>query len=730
MAGHPHLPSMPRPDLLPAVDNAVQPPPDLPVPQRTLAGALKRQWRVAALVSTMVFVILGAAGTQLPKRYTAEAQISLAPREQAAAGAQAAADAGNDEATMMTEMQILQSRWLVRRAVETLRLTSNEDPGADEDWGDPAPAKSGLADTLSKLMGSPEPVLTAELALQTATERVADRLSIKREAGARIIRIAYWSKNPKRAAMVVNTMIAEYQHSQVDTKVSATRDLEQMLEGPLADLQDKARKADEAVEAYRQSQGFVDSNEGPLIARQIAALTELLAQTRARRQEYEARVHAVGTRGADITSEALESRVVTDLRQQQSQLSQQLTALTNQFPDDNPRVIDARRRLGDVERRIGDESGRIGSSLQRELAVQQQREGAIRADIDRQRREYEKVNAAMVRMRELEREAQASRTLVSAFLERHKQMQVQGLVVNPSAFVLSRAVEPALPSFPRMPVALAVSAGIALLLGAAVGAVREALRPNLPTLQDLELSHTQAAGVIPAVPRRHGSPADLVASNPRSHYAEAFRKLLTATALAGELQPHRLLVTSSLPGEGKTTTVLSLARIAANGNRRVVVVDCDLRNPRVHTFLGDRMQFGLADILEGRCEPSAAIHRDRLDKVDLIPAGKARGDVFELLAGERLARLIASLSQTYDLVLIDSPPTAVVADTRILAAQADAVLFCVQWGKTPVALAQVEMNTLLADGRTVGMVLSQVDMREFSPYGRRIFDYYQAYQAH
>lgn len=732
MAGHTYSPPATWREAPPARMTDQLPPPDLPMAPRSLMGVLQRQWRVAGTIAALTFLALAAYGTQLPKRYTAEAQVTISPRE---TGLQTAPvqDVASEEASMMTEMQVLQSRWLVRRTVEALRQNTAVAVAAGEDWGDPA---SGTLDSVRRALSdwlpgqsAPASAPTSEIFLQSATERVAGQMSIGREAGARIIRIQYWSHSAKHAALVVNTLISEYQRAQVDTKVAAAHDLEQMLVGPLQELQDKARKSEEAVEAYRQAQGFVDANEGPMIARNILALTELQAQTRARRQEYQARVQTLDAgSSADRTQEAQESRLITELRQQQSQLSQSLTGLSNQFSEDNPRVVDARSRLAELNRKIAEESNRIGSVIQRELAVHQQREAAIKADIERQRQEYDKVNTAMVKMRELERDAQANRVLVNAFLERHKQMQVQGLVVNPAATVLARAVEPALPSFPRIPAVLALCAGIAVVLGLGTAAAREFMRSGLLSVEDLELAQSQAAGIIPVVSRRLGPPADLVTSNPRSFYAEAFRKLLAATNLAGGTPPHSLLVTSSLPQEGKTTTLLSLARVAAHGNRRVVVVDCDLRNPRLHTCLAQRPQFGLADVLEGRAQLSDIIQRDRTDRIDVIPAGLVRGELFELLSGEAMDRLMATLSQTYDLVLVDSPPSAVVADARILAALTDAVLFCAQWGKTPVTLAQSEMNTLLADGRTVGLVLTQVDMRQYAPYGRLISELYPAYQ--
>lgn len=732
MASPPYSPPTAWRETSPApVPDPVQPPPEFSVARRSLIGMLQRQWRLALAVAAVAFAACAGYGLTMPKRFTAEAQVSISPRETGPQGA-VVQDVAGDEASMMTEMQVFQARWLVRRTVEALRRQTQVPATLGQDWGDPAP---GMMEPLRKWLPTPsEPETTSqppteEVRLQTATARVAEHLSISREAGARIIRIQYWSHDPKRAAMVVNTLIAEYLRSQVDTKVSAANDLEQMLVEPLRELQEKARKSEEAVEAYRQQQGFVDTNEGPVLARQILALAELQAQTRARRQEYQARVQTLdGGRLGDTTPEAMESRLITELRQQQSQLSQQMVALNHQFSDDNPRVIDARNRLAELDRRIGDETRRISNVLQRELAIHQQREAAIKADIDRQRAEYDRVNAAMVKMRELERDAQANRVLVNAFLERHKQMQVQGLVANPAATVLARAVEPALPSFPRLPMVLGASAVVALILALGIAALREFLNTGLLSSEDLALARTQAAGIIPAVARRLGPPEDLVSTNPRSFYAEAYRKLLAAAALAGPTPPRSLLVTSSLPGEGKTTMVLSLARSAAQGNRRVVVVDCDLRNPRLQTCLAHRPQFGLADVLEGRAQLADAIQRDRLDRIDVLPAGLVRGELFALLTGEAMGRVMVTLCQTYDLVLVDAPPSAVVADARLLAGLTEAVLFCVQWGKTPLTLAQSEMNTMLADGRTVGLVLSQVDIRRYAPYGRLISELYPSYQ--
>jgi uncharacterized protein involved in exopolysaccharide biosynthesis/Mrp family chromosome partitioning ATPase len=695
---------------------------------QSLVGVLRRQWRVAAIVAVCTFAVALAGGLLLPKRFVAEAYVTIPALQQETTSTPAASlEVHGDEAALVSELQVLRSNWLGIRSVEALMREGDSEIGFDDDWYSP------LRRILlwgQGVVGWKAPSPSPQARLQTAAARVESRLSVEREANSRVIRIQFWSHNPKRAERVVNTLVSQYQHAQVDAKAAAMRDLREMLAAPIEDLHNNARKADESVEAFRQQAGVINSNDGSLLAKQISSLGDLLIQVRARRQADEARVQALRAgRGMDSLPEALQSGLIAALRQQQSLLTQSLIAVQAKLNDDSPQVIEARRKLAEVEGRIGDEIRRVADSIQREVVIETQREAAIQVDIDAKRLEYDRQNAALVKMRELERDAQANRVLVSAFLERDKEIRIRGIVAQPTALVLSWAIEPATPSFPKFNWLFMVCLGVAVVLGLGVATVREFLRSGLRSLNELDSTYP-AAGIVPATPARLGPPEDLVVSNPSSAYAEAFRKLLTVTTVANAGTLRSILVTSSLPGEGKTASVLSLARVAAFGGRRVVVVDCDMMNPGLWRCLAEPGGAGLAEVLQGHAQLGDVIRRDRFNQIDIIPAGRLKGRLYDLLAGnDGLAEVLLELRGRYDLVLVDSPPSAVVADTRLLAGLVDATLFFVQWGKTPIELAQNEFNTLLADGRMAGIVLNRADMKELTPYGRHLTAFYPAYSG-
>jgi polysaccharide biosynthesis transport protein len=178
-----------------------------------------------------------------------------------------------------------------------------------------------------------------------------------------------------------------------------------------------------------------------------------------------------------------------------------------------------------------------------------------------------------------------------------------------------------------------------------------------------------------------------------------------------------VLVASAQPREGRTTLAISLARLAALSGRRAIIIDCDLRRPTLHNTFGEKIGPGLTDLLQRRLEVGQAIRRDGLTPLDYIPGGHPAPHAVDLLCHPEMSRLLATLRTAYDLVILDSPPSATVADTSYLAQMADEFLFVVSWNKTPWRLVREQMEELAQHNPNLtGVILNQVDMRQHAKY--------------
>jgi len=371
--------------------------------------------------------------------------------------------------------------------------------------------------------------------------------------------------------------------------------------------------------------------------------------------------------------------------------------------------IEAER--AEIRRRLGDEIGRIVGGLADEVALARAREQAIEAGLGEAKGETAEAQQASVELRELEREVTARRGVYEALLGRLQEIQEQRDLLRPDARVISDAAIPDAPSFPKPGLIIVVgfigSMGLGLLLVTVAELRDRSLRSRHEVEQALGLP---TLAMVPAIEklRKGETPAGYLAKRPASAYAEALRELEAVQraghqAGGGAAGGQVVLITSSLPGEGKTSLATSLALTAARAGRRTILVDLDMRHPSV------------APALE-----LPSMSRSIARMLDLLVLGEAgrQAPRTDLVRPDTIERLIAQLRASYDLVIIDTAPLLGLADTKAIAGLADQVLFVIRWGMTQEAAARSAVEALAGVGaRIAGTVLTRVDMRRHARYG-------------
>jgi succinoglycan biosynthesis transport protein ExoP len=330
-------------------------------------------------------------------------------------------------------------------------------------------------------------------------------------------------------------------------------------------------------------------------------------------------------------------------------------------------------------------------------------------------------------LQQLVADAGTARSLYQTFLDAAGRAAIESFALIGNARIEAPATAPAFPASPRMSIVLLIGGISGFLIAIASAIALEASRKEVYTPEEVydDLGHT-ALALLPYFARakswdNHAARVMSIEAieNPLGEHAEALRSVGVALSTSPGLRsPKVLMVTSALPGEGKTSLAVSLARLAAASGRSTLLVECDLRRPAVNHALGVVAPAGLTDVLEGRRSLQEATYEDAVSGMQVIPSGGRVNFPAELLGSEAMRSLVSASRDRFDLVILDTPPVGIVADALVLSGFVDAAIVVARWGKTPRRAIRMALDRLHFSGaRVAGVVLSQVRMKQLAQYG-------------
>jgi exopolysaccharide transport family protein len=645
-----------------------------------------------------------------------------------------------DSSVVDTEVEVLKSRSLASRVVKELKLEK------DPYFNPYLPGAQGPTAWLFTLKKAATPTATNDATeLQRRRERIVDNLlsglKVRRAGLTYLISIEYTHIDPKRASELANAFANLYLTEQLEAKFDATQKANEWLDTRVGELRDQVQQADAAVQQYKIANNLLSAEGATLTEQEISGLNQQLALSRAAQAETDARLNiarqqlARGSTGEDV-GESLNSPVVQQLRKQRSEKSAQVADLSGRYGDRHPELLKAKRELADIDTQIQAEIRRIISNLEAQAQVARQRTGSVASSVSASKGTLAGNNRASIGLSELERKAQSVKTLYETLLARFKQTTTSDGIEQADARVVSPAKIPTGPSYPKPSLNLALGLVLALGAGAAAIVLAEILMAGLFTEDEVERRlGLPYLGAVPTLGTtvddskvlKGLSPPDYLLAKPLSSFAESLRKLRASILFSKVGEPVKVIaVTSSLPGEGKTTTTFSLARTLATSGAKVIVVDCDLRQSAISQFLKEPAPVGLLEVLNGVCTLDQALIDDE-SGAHILPLAKTAYTPRDVLGSSAMHRLLAELRNRYEIVLLDTAPLLAIADTRILAPHADAVVMLVRWKKTPVKAVQSAL-TLLQGTRAfiAGVALTQMDLKAQSRYGYGDSYYYYA----
>jgi capsular exopolysaccharide synthesis family protein len=712
--------------------------------ERDLGEALRQLWRrrwLVAMGAVAGAAIAAAVVWSLPTLYVAEARLLVGINGPRMLDVETiAADIGPDSERVQNESFILQSRVIARQVIDQLHLTQDPDFNPElrpSPWryvrrvADLLPAGPvAWLQSLGLEFDPPKPP-AAEQRANALIGVLLSRLDVSTLGRSHVLSIKAEASAADTAAAIANTFAQDYLDHQRGEKVEAMGRVDKYLMDRIDELRAAVRLSDQAVEDYRRLHGLYKSGStGGVASQQLTELNSQLTTAQSAKMLADARLQEAQARsraglGIESVPEVLQSPLIGLLKQQLAESDRRTAEKAASLGALHPSLRDARAETAAISGRVAAEVAKIVDGLTREARATTARYDAVVQDFERAKTEMGKVNDKSIRLDALERDAVVNRNLLQAALNRAKQTMGSADVVQANARIISAAVAPARPGFPPKTLILILGSLGGLLVAAFVAVMMESNDRTFRRAEQIEgLTGMPVLAMVPQM--RSRAVAQQVLRDPTSPYSEALRRLFVGIELSGAARsPKVLLVTSSVPAEGKSVMVASLGRQLAGSGKRVLVIDCDWRSPSVHQIFRCGNAKGLANLLaEEDVLLNDCLHRDAASGVDVLPAGSWEPRFLHLLGSQRMAGLLEAFSAEYDLLILDSPPILVAADSLALCRLVDKVVFVVRWGHTrQEAVLEALKQLLEAHGDVAGIALSQVVAKQFRRYASRDLAY-------
>lgn len=668
--------------------------------------------------------------------YDAEATVMIHTGKTEFSDLQASASGTSGDSIMIrTQTDIIRSPAMAKRVVDRLNLVEN--PEFAELLHAPVSASRRIVAWLNEqLDGAPAAGLTPEPVVDlrnAAAAILASKVNVTNDGHSYLIGIRARTRSPQLSAAIANAYTQLYFDFNRDLKTAAIARGGTLLDAQIAPLKTRVEATENAVETYRERNGLVvnrtgqEGGRGATVADQqlSQASSELIVASSSLAQK-EATLHAVqsaqhGGGGLSAIPEVVSSPLVQRLREQETELSNRQASLGETALDNNPALLSVQAGLADTRRRTGAEISRIVLSLSNEVAAARNRVDALRSTVAQLQGEVSSQSQATVALRQLESEADAARTVYKDYLGRYEQTSNQAALQEPEADLVSGAEMPAARSGPARLQFLVIAAIGSLLMGALAALGMERLGGGLRTPEDLE----SQTGLFPLGFVPTGSRRERAAIESASAYAASIDMVRSLLDHGGSSVSARVVVmTSALPGEGKSTLALSLAASACHIGGRALLIDCDRGRSSVAAMLRlpeKEVAPRVVALRSGGSPDSVYLgrgllswHRDVRPALDVLTLARSDGQIGSTLMAE-LRPLLEEARDTYDLVVLDAPPVLAKSDAATLATLADGAILVVRWAFTPAGAVNAAIRLLQAYNiRVLGGVLTRVKVKDLA----------------
>ncbi len=635
-----------------------------------------------------------------------------------------------------TVVSIIESSTLLSRVVQSQNLAD------DPDFSDPMPSVLDRACIgLHKWvpfpvceLPPPEPN-TREAREARALYRLQHSITTTRVNFTSVITVQVVAAKPDVAQRLATAVAEAYLDDQFETRQEAAVRDTTRLASQLAEMRTELISSEEKVEALRKQYGLTETVQGPNSTTDRQVITELTGQlvtaesnVAATQAKYE-QVQRIRKGNGDLGSlpEAANSLTIQQLRAQETDVARRIADLAARYTANYPGLIDAQRDKKALDSRIAAEVSRIADSIRNDYETAVSRRDELKSMLGTQvdTTQDDTSSTGRVKLREAQRIVEANQAFYDAQLRRLREAELLKTRQDVEARILSPADVPTAPKFPKRSIFLVLGAVVGLMGGVVIAGSRLLLENRFVTASWTEDAlGLPILGLLPLVRRRemagigrHSGIQEYLRAKPLSRFAESLRSLRAGLRNSTPIAPRIIHVTSSVPGEGKSTVAAALATSAAIAGLRTVLVDLDIRNSSVSNLFNLQDSKGVVDVIKGDSMIGTALQTFNELPLTVMAVGQSSRLSPDMIGSPRFGAMIQKLASDFDMVVLDSPPILAVSDSVLIANVADATMFVIQWRTTPKDIVRQGIKVLRSNGATLaGVVFNKMDLSKAPQY--------------
>jgi len=664
---------------------------------------------------------------------------------------------GNSE-YLLTQFEILKSRDMAKRVVEKLELVNY----AEFNPFHPSNEKGFSLKTFILGEGDAEPP-TPEDIINKTTDVFWDAVSVSPVRKTQLVKISVMSESPALAQKAANAMANAYIESQLEAKVGLTQQASEWLTQRLGGLKESLSLSEKNLQAFREANNLVDvKGVSTLVADELGQITSKLVDARSIRLEVESNYDQIKQLD-ELSYESLTSLqfiladpLISRLTETQSNTELKVAELSKRYGAKHPKMIAAQSDLDAVKESVLSQMKKLATGIENSFATAKAKEASLLKSLEITKKKMRDINRTEFALGELVRAVKGDRALYETFFKRIRETSATGDLQTANARIVDSAVVPQHPVKPKKKLIVALVLVVSLMFGIALAFLLDALDSTIKNADDIDHKlGFSVLGIVPLLPRvaakelknalEKGEGVDINKTPVRAFihsdnhaFKESIRTLRTSLTLASLESPAKcLLFTSSIPGEGKTTSSVNLA--AAYGQmektfqmEKTLLIDADMRRPSVAKQL--RLPAGFKGLSNAVAYPETldeSIHHIEDLNIDVMPSGVIPPNPLELLASKNFEKILTILRERYDRIIIDSPPIGAVSDALYLSTLTDGLVYVIKADSTKDKLIKTGLARLdQSNARILGVVLNQLDTEKEYRYNTANSGYYDSYEYH
>ena len=699
----------------------------------------KRRWAAAAVFVVVLLAVVVYAFTATPI-YEARTRLLIETDEQNIVAFKAVVDETQAKADYyQTQYNILQSRALARKTVNDLDLWSSPMLRIDDE--DSLLTLNGIVATLRGSTGQPaaRPAADEAVVQSRVVDEFLDNLVISPIRNSRLVDVKFRAPDPVLASNIANAIARNYIEQNLEYRSTASKDAGDWLSDRLAEEKRNVEAAESALQQYREKNDAISPEDRQnIVVQRLADLNAAVTRAKTERLQKEATYRQLSASADDPAAVTTFPAILanTFIQQQKTELAalqRQKAQMAERLGDRHPEMVKVQSAILHAEGQIQIEIAKIVAAVRNEYEAARAQEESVAAALAGQKTEALAMNRKAIEYSVLERDVDSSKQVYNSLLQRAKETSVSGELKSSNIRIVDRAERPDQPVSPRafFSLLLALIGGTVLACGTAFFV--EYLDSRIKSPEEVEAYlGLPSIGMVPALGKSWKDSNPLINNGVPPNFAEAFRALRTNVLFSAANPGCRAIaVTSTGPGEGKTMVASNLAIGFAAAGQRVLLLDADMRRPRIHDVLGTAQEPGLSNALVGDATAKDAIRRTDVPGLCVLAAGRVPPNPAELLGSRAFKELVASLRGHFDWIVIDTPPVMAVTDPNIVASLTEGVVFVIGAEMTSYKLARRAIEQLERSRASfAGAVLNNVQIQRhayyYSQYYRREYASYYA----